>query len=372
MLNDFVQLRPLSEIDETHILKGLASALSTYGPPAILHCDNAGLCSEYHIIENMKIYWPTINMVYGTLSNNKNKEDMTLLTSVVLGVLKDKLRSLESMHWAQILPIVQYDLNSIPDDETGKCAIEKVTGQSAMKGLTSLHLPETTLITIRTEDELEAILKDLNVEHGNTFDLPINKLLETGTSVDSSSEKGSTTGEKTDETSRISHNTAMQEETVPESLCTNVSQLNSVMGKKGIVTVVEEETDNDSSVHSEHNSDCEEDYYEKASSDSLSENDKRDNFEQRRHLDPYKFDWENSSDWNDVTMEVSKKNADNDMYATDLNCCVSCGNDTVFRCEGTCGKNLHRLEECAFLVKRNNLTLYMCRDCEQKNKVRDT
>ena len=156
-LTKFVILRALTSKRAAEVAHHLLDIFLFIGAPAILQSDNG---SEFtaHVIQELKIIWPTLIMVHGKPRHRQSQGSVERANGDIKYILIAWMGDNSTAGWSTGIKFVQFHKNSSLHSGIKRAPYAAMFGCDAKVGLTSSPLPTEVIERMQSEDYLLSAL----------------------------------------------------------------------------------------------------------------------------------------------------------------------------------------------------------------------
>lgn len=367
-LTKHVQLRPLITKTALEVTSALISVLCTIGPPCILHTDNGKEFKNLHLIERVHALWPQVKMVYGSPRHSQSQGVVENCNEKIQSILYSKLRDLNCSHWVPLLPIVQYIKNTRFCTSTEASPLEAVLGHTPTFGINSISLPPHKVKNLKTEEQLEHLLSEMNYNYQHTYDVTYDR------PVDETSRKEivNKTASNSHDTVPLQNNTVRGQviEAITDNNCesTHDTSHESQIPKRDLTVMSAANRKRKMMFHKKDNKSAQNQLF-------IESNQVNDlvGIVKKRKLMKRPVTME-STRKNNVTNEEKRMDQTLEMATFfpsehEVGKCLKCYHDTAFYCQGGCDRFVHHNDNCASVRYNNGLKQFFCYMCSAQAQV---
>ena len=163
-------LRPLKSKHAEVIAENLVNIFCHFGSPVLLHSDN-GREFVNQIIHALLKLWPECKMINGKARHSQSQGSVERCNRDIESMLACWQRDNNTTRWAYGLQFVQYAKNARYHKGIGRSPFMAQMGHEAQLGVQTLNLDKDILEGVDTEEQLNEILPNNEVEDENSSDL---------------------------------------------------------------------------------------------------------------------------------------------------------------------------------------------------------
>ncbi|XP_022180171.1 SCAN domain-containing protein 3-like [Myzus persicae] len=179
-LTKFVILKPLKTKRAEEIAYNLMEIYTTFGAPAILHSDN-GREFVNSVINELHTMWGDVKIVHGKPRHSQSQGSIERANRDVEDMLATWMAETNSTDWPSGLKFIQFRKNRAFHSGIGRSPYEAMFGCPARLGVVSIGLPVDEISSLKSEEDIECILKS-NKDEGVEENVPCTSNLEQVTS----------------------------------------------------------------------------------------------------------------------------------------------------------------------------------------------
>jgi hypothetical protein len=161
-LTKFVVLKPLEYKRAEEVAYHLIDIFTLIGAPSILQSDNGREFSN-KIVDNLKLMWPDLKIVHGKPRHSQSQGSVERANQDIENMSTTWTQDNKTSKWSEGLRFVQLMKNRAHHSGIKRSPYEALFGSRLKVGLTTSSLPHNVLETINDEEELQEVLKSVNV-----------------------------------------------------------------------------------------------------------------------------------------------------------------------------------------------------------------
>lgn len=153
-LTNFVVLRPLKTKTSSEIAEHLLDIFALLGAPSVLQCGDREFSNE--IVTELTNAWDGIKIVHG---RHRYPQDSQDIRKMIYTWISEN----HSTKWSEGLKFVQLRKNNSFDEGVKKSPYEALFGRKMKLGLRSTNLTEELMNRIKSEEQLEKVIKRVDI-----------------------------------------------------------------------------------------------------------------------------------------------------------------------------------------------------------------
>ncbi|XP_043462827.1 KRAB-A domain-containing protein 2-like [Leptopilina heterotoma] len=165
-LTKFVILRPLSSKRAAEIAYQLLDIFLTFGAPVILQSDN-GREFVNQIITELASLCPELKIVHGKPRHSQSQGSVERANQDIENMLAVWMKDNKTTKWAEGLKFIQFMKNRSLHSGIKQAPYKAMFGTDPKVGLSTSKLPSDIIKKIRTEDDLQDVLKSNDIDEND-------------------------------------------------------------------------------------------------------------------------------------------------------------------------------------------------------------
>lgn len=165
-LTKFVLLRSLQSKRAEEVAYQLTDIFLTFGAPCILHSDN-GREFVNAVINEVISYWPEVKLVHGKPRHSQSQGSVERANQDIEKMLAAWMQDNNTTNWSKGLAFVQFMKNRALHSGIKQSPYRAMFDIEPRVGLTTSNLPSEVIETLNDEDDLQKVLRQLNLEENS-------------------------------------------------------------------------------------------------------------------------------------------------------------------------------------------------------------
>ena len=159
----YILLRPLKHKSAAEVAETLEDFFCELGPPHILQSDNGGEFCNSTLFALINDKWPCTKIIHGKPRHPASQGSVERANREIKNALGSKMReNSNDLSWVKYLRRVQYEKNTTFHSTIGMTPYEALYHHKPSFGLSDLGIPEEFSSHIQNEDDLEAVIHEIN------------------------------------------------------------------------------------------------------------------------------------------------------------------------------------------------------------------
>jgi len=168
-LTKFVVLRALKTKTAAEVCDHIIDIFTLLGAPTVLQSDN-GREFVNKIMDKLVNLWPNFKIVHGKPRHSQSQGSVERANQDIENMLTAWMKDHNSSNWSYGLKFVQLMKNSALHSGIKRSPYEAMFGCPPKHGLASTSIPTDALTNVESEEDLEALVKQINVDENDTVD----------------------------------------------------------------------------------------------------------------------------------------------------------------------------------------------------------
>lgn len=186
-LTKFVQIRALKSKRAEEVAKILVDIFCIFGAPSILQSDN-GREFANRVIEELCSMWNGLKIVHGKPRHSQSQGSVERANQDIQNMLMTWMDDENCRRWSEGLRFVQLMKNRAYHDGIKRAPYAAMFGHDIKVGLSTSAFPKETIENIRTEEELEKVVREFDVEEQRQQEQNEDQSMDSGPEIDNPQE----------------------------------------------------------------------------------------------------------------------------------------------------------------------------------------
>ncbi|XP_050499952.1 KRAB-A domain-containing protein 2-like [Diabrotica virgifera virgifera] len=161
-LTKFVVLRALKSKTADEVCENIIDIFTLLGAPTVLQSDN-GREFVNKIINGLVDFWPNFKIVHGKPRHSQSQGSVERANQDVENMLTIWMHDHKSSNWSYGLKFIQLMKNSALHSGIKRTPYEAMFGCPPKHGLATSSIPTEALTNVESEEDLEAVIRDITV-----------------------------------------------------------------------------------------------------------------------------------------------------------------------------------------------------------------
>ncbi|XP_050293792.1 KRAB-A domain-containing protein 2-like [Anthonomus grandis grandis] len=173
----FVKIRPLTSKRAEEVAKSLVDIFCIFGAPSILQSNN-GREFANHVIEELCTMWSGLKIVHGKPRNSQSQGSVERANQDIQNMLMTWMDDENCTRWSEGLRFVQLMKNRAYHDGIKQAPYAAIFGHDIKVGLSTSAFPKEAIENLRTEEELEKVVREFGLGEQPQQEININQFMD--------------------------------------------------------------------------------------------------------------------------------------------------------------------------------------------------
>ncbi|XP_050307832.1 KRAB-A domain-containing protein 2-like [Anthonomus grandis grandis] len=224
-LTKFVQIRPLTSKRAKEVAKSLVDIFCIFGAPSILQSDN-GREFANHVIEELCTMWSGLKIVHGKPRYSQSQGSVERANQDIQNMLMTWMDDENCTRWSEGLRFVQLMKNRAYHDGIKQAPYAAMFGHDIKVGLSTSAFPKEAIENLRTEEELEKVVREFGLGEQPQQEININQSMDSDPEPDNLQEDITQGGNMENRNNNYRENASNTETSENQSKCVECDNLN--------------------------------------------------------------------------------------------------------------------------------------------------